>query len=479
MVTRRTLLTGLAAGALTGFLPQRLGQAAAATDPRAPVQPLALTPRISPRTLLGPGTQAQDLYLFNDTIFPIVRARRGTRLKVAVDNRLPVGTTVHWHGIRLPNPQDGVPGLTQDLIPANGGQFTYEVPLPDAGTYFFHPHCDETGQVGRGLAGVLIVEDEEKLPFQAEHVLVIKDWRLAPDGSFLPFLTEEGASKAGTFGTVRGVNGVGPAMLSAPAHADLRLRILNLDSTRTVQVGTGEAEGYIIAYDGHAVPPLDFETCDLGSSQRLDLHVRMPAEGQSVSIYDYRTGGDPFLLARIEATASNFRKRPFKPIALPPPNVPKADLRKAERFSLSLQQATDDAATVLDGLPPDDPLAKALVDQYCTGPRTFWAISQNSWPTGGTKPMPPPLLRLVAGRSYVISLTNPTQHLHPIHLHGHVFDVISASKSKRPRHYADTVLLAVRETAEIAFVAAPGNWVLHCHILDHMETGMMGYVSIA
>ena len=72
-----------------------------------------------------------------------------------------------------------------------------------------------------------------------------------------------------------------------------------------------------------------------------------------------------------------------------------------------------------------------------------------------------------------------TPHRHPIHLHGHTFKVLSSSKRDLPVHYADTVLVSPKERIEIAFVAAPGNWMFHCHILEHLETGMMGYFRVA
>jgi FtsP/CotA-like multicopper oxidase with cupredoxin domain len=92
--------------------------------------------------------------------------------------------------------------------------------------------------------------------------------------------------------------------------------------------------------------------------------------------------------------------------------------------------------------------------------------------------LPPPLGLLKAGQSYVFELSNATPHPHPIHLHGHTFEVLSATRLKRPRHFADTVLLQPKERIEIAFVAQAGNWMFHCHVLEHLEYGMMGYLRV-
>ena len=156
--------------------------------------------------------------------------------------------------MRVPNEMDGVQYVTQKPIEP-GESFTYDFPIPNTGTFFFHPHCNESGQVGHGLAGILIVEGDESQTFDDEVVIIAKDWRLNPDGSFLPFSTDSGAARAGTFGTLRTVNAVPKFVRRVKASADLRLRILNLDSTRMMDVGIEGAEALIIAIDGNPLEP--------------------------------------------------------------------------------------------------------------------------------------------------------------------------------------------------------------------------------
>ena len=103
-----------------------------------------------------------------------------------------------------------------------------------------------------------------------------------------------------------------------------------------------------------------------------------------------------------------------------------------------------------------------------------------AWPERDHASLPPPLAVLERGHTYAFTLRNASQFLHPIHMHGHTFKVLRSSKQRLPVHHADTVLLLPDEEVEVAFVADnPGNWMLHCHVIEHQETGMMAYFSVA
>jgi FtsP/CotA-like multicopper oxidase with cupredoxin domain len=119
-------------------------------------------------------------------------------------------------------------------------------------------------------------------------------------------------------------------------------------------------------------------------------------------------------------------------------------------------------------------------DLLCRSQRIFWAINRRPWPGQSGGRIPPPLATLTRGRSYIFELVNTTPHTHPIHLHGHTFLVIESNKRTVTPYYADTVLIHTKERVKIAFVADnPGDWMLHCHIIEHQDTGMMGYVRVA
>lgn len=482
MLTRRAVLTA-AAGGLAAPALLSLSRADTATPlPAAPPHAAAsvahevtLEAKARDVQLLGADGPKSALWTYGDALFPILRARRGDRLRATLQNSLAEHTSIHWHGVRVPNAMDGVQYVTQQPVEP-GESFVYDFTLPDTGTFFFHPHCNETGQVGHGLVGVLIVEGDESRPFDDELVLIAKDWRLDADGSFLPFTTDSGAARAGTFGTVRTVNGQRKLTRKVPASADIRLRLLNLDSTRMMDVGVEGAEARIIAIDGNPLPALPLDSWRLGAASRVDLVLRTPKAGARVLVRDYFPA-EIFDLAELEAEGPDRQAGGFDPAPLYAARLPEADLAAAERQAYVFGAASDSIASFVDTLDPNDPLSKVILDELCTAERTFWAINKRSWPNDGHRKLPPPLARLQAGKSYRFMLQNATPHPHPIHLHGHTFKVLSSSRRSLPVHHADTVLVLPKERIEIAFVATPGKWMFHCHILEHLETGMMGYFA--
>ncbi len=425
---------------------------------------------------MGAGGPVSRVWSYHDKLLPVLKVRHGDSIRARLENDLTQHTSIHWHGVRVPNAMDGVQYVTQPPVQPGSG-FTYEFTPPDTGTFFFHPHCDEPGQVGRGLAGVLIVEGDEAEASDADIVMAYKDWRLADDGSWLPFVTPEGASRAGTFGTIRTVNVQQNFATDVPEHGNIRLRILNLDATRMLDIGVEGGEAMVIATDGNPVMPFPLDTWRVGAAMRVDLLVRAPSAGMGFTVKDYFSA-EPWQLGLFRAVASGKSERAFSPAPLFAPDIPRPDLSSAQRMAFTFTASSGASATLLDTLPEGDPLAKVLMDSLCVGSRTFWAINKSAWPGGDHRNLPPPLARLENGISYVFELMNATPHPHPIHLHGHTFEVLSASRQKLPRFLADTVLLQPKERIEIGFVARTGDWMFHCHVLEHLEGGMMGWLRV-
>src|ERR1700676_4477762 len=173
---RSVLLAG--GGAVAGIALRPLGAAAAAETLE---KRLVAAP--GKASILGQAFPETAVWCYNGkTPGPEIRLRQGERLRLVVENQLPQHTTIHWHGVRVPNAMDGAPMVTQPPIQL-GGSFTYEFAVPDAGTYWYHPHAHSAEQVGRGLAGPFIVEELEPPMVDRDIVWVLGDFRLTKDGS--------------------------------------------------------------------------------------------------------------------------------------------------------------------------------------------------------------------------------------------------------------------------------------------------------
>lgn len=479
MVTRRRLLqtaaATLAAPPLTRLTANAKTPTAALASIRPGGAPLELD--VAERMTELPCFDGRRLPLWTfseDFPMPVVRAKVAEPLSVTVKNNLPIADehiSIHWHGLRIANGQDGVSYMTQPpIVPGASGEYRFAP--PDTGTFFFHTHCNSVEHFGRGLFGALIVEGDEAAPFDDDLVLMMKDWRLGPNG-FLPFTTDEGAAKAGTKGSVRAVNGVVAPRYTTPASADVRIRVLNIDPARISEIGVEGAPAALIAVDGNALGPLKFASWRLGPAGRLDIVIRSPAAGGVVRLVDY-FAAEPIVLAEFESKGPAKRRSAFAPSVLKPLRFKMADLATAERISFDFSAtATGQAVAAqpsIDGLP---------IGKLCLAKRSFWAINKQSWASIDHAKLGPPLAVLKLGRSYVFELQNRTPHAHPIHIHGHTFEVLKSNQRKVTPHRADTVLIAPKERMEIALVADnPGRWMFHCHILEHQETGMMGYLDV-
>jgi FtsP/CotA-like multicopper oxidase with cupredoxin domain len=421
--------------------------------------------------------KALPLWTFQDGAdFPFVRLRVGQPFAANFKNNLPRAgehVTIHWHGLRIPNDQDGVPYLTQKpILPGEEGHYVFTP--PDTGTFFFHTHCNTVEHFGRGLVGALIVEGDETQKSDVDLVLMMKDWRIGADGAFLPFTTDEGAAKAGTSGTVRSINGATKPVMLLPASANVRVRLLNVDPVRISEIGIEGADASIIAVDGNACAPIPLGSWRFGPASRLDILLRSPADGGVVKLMDYFST-EPVVLAEFKTQGTPVRTDAFTVTPLLPSTAPAADLKTAERLTLAFSAtATGDAVAALgetSGIP---------IGTLCLSKRSFWAINKQTWASADHSTLGPPLAKLQSGKSYIFELQNLTPHAHPIHIHGHTFEVLSSNLRKLPPFRADTVLLLPKERIEVALVAGtPGKWMLHCHILEHQETGMMGYVEVS
>lgn len=483
MLTRRELLTGAAAfsGSAAAVFAFGGGKAVA----RAPViaQPIAhdtkkLVLDLAERPAALPCFDGKTLPLwtFEDgSLYPIVRMKLGERLDTQYANHLPRAgefVSLHWHGLRIPNDQDGVPFMTQKPVePGSSG--TYSFVPPDTGSFFFHTHCNTDEHFGRGLVGALIVEGDEIEPSDAEYVLMMKDWRLSPEGTFLPFSTDAGAAKAGTSGTVRSVNGEKTAVFKVPSSANVRIRFYNVDPTRISEIGFEDGEAAIIAIDGNGLDPLPLVSWRMGPAMRIDILLRTAPEGGKVRLVDF-FAKEPVVLAEFVSEGPAKRSGAFVPTPLKVMAFPNVDVGNAQIIPF-IFSATATGEALAEFAKSD-----IEIGSLCLTKRTFWAINKQAWSSMDHRDLGPPLAVLKSGQSYIFDLQNTTPHSHPIHIHGHTFEVMNSSMRHVPPHRADTILLRPNERVQAGIVGGqPGKWMFHCHIIDHQETGMMGYIEVA
>jgi FtsP/CotA-like multicopper oxidase with cupredoxin domain len=392
---------------------------------------------------------------------------------VTVENNLTEETTVHWHGIRLPNAMDGVPGLTQPPIKP-GESFVYQFTPPDAGTFWYHPHADSLQQLGRGMAGALIVEEPDPVPVDRDVVWLLSDWRLTSDAQIAPgFGNGMEAAMSGRVGNTVTVNGYVSSEEPVLAGERIRLRLINAALARIMALRFEGHRPVIVAIDGQPCEP--HAPADgrllLGPAMRIDVILDMIGEpGQRYRVVDDFYDGLTYWLTQLAYDeAPSVRGRAHDPpVVLPRNPLPEPDPAAAEQHELHLQ----------GGMMGGGGMAGMGMSGMSGG--ATWAINGMSMTGDGHAGMAP-LLTLERGRSQLLTIRNDTAWWHPMHLHGHSFRILRRNGTSVPYHlWADTVLVPARENVDVMFVANnPGDWMLHCHVTDHQISGMMTILRVA
>lgn len=479
-LTRRSLVLAGGAAGVASMVPAPLRPAAALEATHT------LAPGPARIRMVGDAYPETTVWAYDGRVpGPEIRVRQGDRLRIAVTNRLAEETTVHWHGLRVPNAMDGVPHLTQRPI-APFETFTYEFDAVDAGTFWYHPHQRSHEQVGRGLHGALIVEEREPVTVDRDLCWVLGDWRLKEDASISnDFGAMMDMSHGGRLGNTVTVNGRVLDEVPVRAGERVRLRLVNAANARIFGLRFQEHRPVVIAIDGHPVEPHEPEDgrIVLAPAMRVDLVIDMTgASGDRTTVIDDFYPDRAYRLLDLGYGPDRLRdKPPDTPVRLPANPVAEPDLSAADRHEVTLGGGMMGS------------MAGAMVDGRMTDMRTLlrqgmaWAI--NGVSSGGADRhgggdaghVMAPILTVTRGRTCVIAMANETAWPHPMHLHGHTFRVLSRNgRPTRFREWQDTVLLAPRERVEIAFVADnPGDWMFHCHILEHQAAGMMSTIRVA
>ena len=397
---------------------------------------------------------------------PEIRVPKGGRVTRRLVNSLPQDTSIHWHGIRIVNAMDGVPGITQDAVPP-GGSFDYSFEVPDAGTYWYHPHNRTWEQMARGLYGSLVVEEPAPPEVDADQVLLIDDWLFDADATLFDSLGSlRDWSHAGRIGNWVTVNGDGDWRREVRQGQRLRLRLANTANARIFELRLRGFRAWEIALDGQPLAsPRAVSELTLAPAQRVDLVADVTAApGETAHILEPDAQG---LLGVAAFPVTGRERAPDLPApqALPPNRVPPlGDLSSARTVQLRMAGgAMGGMAQAMSGGQMKS--ARALAQE-----RRLWAFN------GHADLQDSPLIHADIGETIRIAMINDTAWPHAMHLHGHHFRPIGPDG---PEDLRDTALVHRGETVEIAFVADnPGDWLVHCHMLEHSASGMMTWIRV-
>jgi FtsP/CotA-like multicopper oxidase with cupredoxin domain len=399
-----------------------------------------------------------------------LRLQKSDTLRSRVTNDLPQETTVHWHGLAIPNDMDGVPVLTQPAI-APGAAFTYEFAVPNAGTYYLHSHVGT--QLDRGMYGPLIIEDPaDGKDYDDELVVVLDDWidgtgttpdavaanleksgmkPMSPGGPMLTPATPlgmDGGDVTYPYFLINGRTTKDPQVHDYVAGQRIRLRIINAGADTAFRVAVPGARLDATHADGYPVVPRRTESILLGMGERADAIVTVDS---SVPVIAAAEGKDGYAQLNMRVDGK-------------PSGVDVQNFVAALRTGTPLNTATlAPAADVV--LPERNP--DVAVDLRLAGP-----LNGYTWPINGKLYDPPndgiPLTR---GMRVRLRLISDSMMFHPIHLHGHTFQVVGGPRK-------DTVLVPPRQTVEVDFdTDNPGRWIVHCHNDYHLGAGMATFVE--
>jgi FtsP/CotA-like multicopper oxidase with cupredoxin domain len=390
---------------------------------------------------LASGERVDGYTLNHQSPGPVITVRQGQLLQVTlVNDSVPDGVTLHWHGVDVPNAEDGVAGVTQDAVRV-GHSYQYRFVVPDAGTYWYHSHQVSHEQVLKGLFGALVV-----LP---------RNGSVDTPTAAGPAIDQ--VALVHTYAGRRTLDGrVGPTRVDAAPGSTVRVRVIDSDNG-PLHVTVVGAPFRLAATDGHEVhepPPVSGQVVALGAGGRSDLLVTTPDDGSAVRV---DLGGGPTYLVV------------GPPGSTAPPAAPRGQpqldlLRYGQSEPLPFDPQLADRRFTYDiGRRP------GFLDGR---PGLWWTVNGHTFPHT-------PMFVVSQGDVVRMSISNHSGQAHPMHLHGHHAVVLSrdGEQAEGSAWWIDTLDVADGETYEIAFVADnPGVWMDHCHNLPHATQGLVTHL---
>jgi FtsP/CotA-like multicopper oxidase with cupredoxin domain len=390
---------------------------------------------------------------------PLIRATVGDRVIVHFVNQLPQPTTVHWHGIRVPIEMDGVPGVSQPEVKL-GESFTYDFVVRDAGLFWYHPHVMSAAQVGFGLYGPLLVDDpNDGVNVADETTLVLSDIGFNKNGEL------DNPNSGGIAGMFFGregeyllVNGKNRPVLKARAGAPQRWRIVNTAKSRFFYLDLEGQKFHVIGSDGGLQErPVSTDLLLITPGERADVIVTPTGKpGRTLMLramlYNRGYGSVEYRMVEDVLSVELTKEPAVTNVKLP--NVTR------EIVVPSAAGATPVTLTLtLNAL-------ENLSSEFRVNGVPFWEAKPYTAKIGETQ---------------LWTVKNESEWDHPFHLHGFFFLVLDdKGEPVRPLAWKDTVNIEMKTTTRllVKFDERPGEWMFHCHILDHADGGLMGTVLV-
>ena len=428
---------------------------------------------------------------------PLIDVPESASITVTFINDTPFESSIHWHGLRHDNRFDGVPGLTQDPVPP-GGTFEYTVHFPDPGIYWYHPHHREDIQQDLGLYGNMLVRSPDLFSGEAhEEILVFDDLTLAPSGN-VPYGREEANyTLMGRFGNVLLVNGEQQVNLQARTGEPVRWFLTNVANTRTMNLSVDGMALKLVASDLGAFEHETWvESVPIAPAERYIVELAFHEPGtyalvNHVQALNHSTGvffpeRDTLAVVTVtgpsvEGERTEVRTRTDVQVEMDPF---RSWIDAPPTHEVELLLRTEGLANVVDWVLKVDQAYFHPVEWSGTMPMMNWSASarETEWvirePSTGRENMEIDW-HFDLGSTAKVRIHNLRDAMHgmqhPIHVHGQRFLVVAYNG--RPTSnlvWKDTVLIPAGMSADIVVeFTNPGAWMMHCHIAEHLEAGMM------
>jgi FtsP/CotA-like multicopper oxidase with cupredoxin domain len=386
---------------------------------------------------------------------PLIDAQLGDTVIVHFTNLLPEGTTIHWHGVRVPNASDGSHVTQHEIGP--GETFEYQFVAVDAGTFWYHPHVRSDVQIERGLAGALIVHGGPTIPVEADRVFVLDDVKLGSNGSLSEETTAEDLM-LGRQGNVILANGRSGGQITVKNGARERWRFINAANGRYFNLRLPERSLLVVGWDGGVLAePYWADSVLIAPGERYEVLVNLIGKAGEVipveTIYYFRAHGLPFT-----------DPEPVFTVRIGEDSASPGELPAvwSDFEDLPVDANTPVRAFLLE---EGEPEMQGQDPQFFINGESFPDI---------------PSIAGTSGDIEIWEFQNQSEMDHPMHLHGMFFQPLEVEGGLPLAHgWKDTVNVKShnRVRAAVRF-GEPGRWMYHCHILEHIERGMMGELTL-